>query len=263
MHRIYQTLFLALCLSATSLSAQSYTYQHSTLPCLNKKFTIVTHIFSDSLGNFNITAGDVTAAVAQMNKYFAPICVSFEVCEFQYHPNFQHDTLDNPTETAEIQKLHHEDYRINLYLVEWYDENGPVHCGFCNGSINDAFTGGIVIKKGCFSGDVLAHEMGHFFSLGHTFEGNGAENVDGSNCTTEGDGLCDTPADPFTDGDPMDQYIDDDCRFIFGGVDANGDYYNPDLGNIMSYYECAKCGFTWEQLNKMAQAYLNAGVKLW
>lgn len=264
MHRIFQTFFaLVLCLASNGLWAQSYTFKHSTLPCLNKKFTIVTHIFRDSLNKYNIQESDVTDAVAAMNRYFAPICVSFEVCEFKYHANFQHDTLDNDTETQEIQTLHHADYRINLYLVEWFVEDGITHCGFCNGSVGSAFSGGIVIKKGCFSGDVLTHEMGHFFSLGHTFEGNGIENVDGSNCQTAGDGLCDTPADPFVDGDPMSDYINGNCEFINTKQDANGEYYTPDVGNIMSYYDCAKCGFTWEQLNKMAQAYLSATTKLW
>jgi hypothetical protein len=47
--------------------AQSYTQQHETLPCLNKKFSIVAHIFSDSLGNYGVTEGDINGAVAGMN----------------------------------------------------------------------------------------------------------------------------------------------------------------------------------------------------
>jgi hypothetical protein len=102
-----------------------------------------------------------------------------------------------------------------------------------------------------------------FFSLKHTFEGNGSELVDGSNCTVEGDGICDTPADPYVEGEDLALYVDNTCRFISNKQDLAGNYYNPDLGNIMSYYECDTCGFTWGQLTAMAQAYLASAIKFW
>jgi hypothetical protein len=194
--------------------------------------------------------------VEGVNPFFAPIGVSFEVCEFLYHDNFQHDDFGK---SAEIQKLYHQDYRINIYFVSIL----PDVCGVCTGSVGSATNATIFIKKeNCVTARVLAHELGHFFSLAHTFEGSGTENVDGSNCATAGDQICDTPADPYVFPEPMEQYVQD-CRFINEKTDANGEYYNPDLGNIMSYYECDTCGFSWGQLNKMAQAYLNSSIKLW
>ncbi len=47
-------------------------------------------------------------------------------------------------------------------------------------------------------GATIAHEMGHYFGLLHTHEtANGTELVNGTNCGTAGDLLCDTPADGF------------------------------------------------------------------
>jgi len=256
MRRSFFAIPIFLFLTVEALTAQSYTTQQETLPCLNKKFTIVAHIFRDSLGGYGVTEDAIATAVADANQFFAPICASFEVCAFLYHDNFQHDDYGK---SAEIIKLYHQDYRINMYFVSIL----PDFCGVCTGSVGSATNASIFIKKeGCVSSRTVAHELGHFFSLAHTFEGNGAENVDGSNCTTAGDQICDTPADPYLALAPLGLYVQD-CRFINTQTDANGEYYNPDLGNIMSYYECDNCGFTWEQLNKMAQAYLNAGVKLW
>ncbi len=50
-------------------------------------------------------------------------------------------------------------------------------------------TDGIVITA---VGDMLAHEMGHYLGLYHTFEGMDCRNF---NCMTDGDKVCDTPPD--------------------------------------------------------------------
>ena len=255
---LFTLFFLLGCFTAGT--AQSYTFQHETLPCLNKKFTIVAHIFSDSLGNYGVTEQDIKDAVTGMNAFFQPIMVSFEVCEFQYHPNFEHDTINGDNEKAAIMTKYHADYRINFYFLSFL---GGTEAGFAAGSIGDANGSGIFIMKsqGVNAG-VFAHEMGHFCSLQHTFTGNGTELVDGSNCATEGDQICDTPADPFTPGASMDDFVKD-CRFISLLTDANGEYYNPDLGNVMSYYKCNTCGFTWMQLDRMAQVILSTAMGQW
>lgn len=242
------------------LFAQSYTFQQETLPCLNKKFTIVSHIFPDSLGNFGVTEADIKGAIDGMNTFFKPICVSFENCEFRYHPNFQHDTIDSDNERDAIKVKYHAHNRINFYFLS---RLGGTEAGLASGSIGDPTGSGIFIVKGDgVTASVFAHEMGHFCSLAHTFEGNGTELVNGSNCLTEGDGICDTPADPFTPGQPMTDYVKN-CRFISELQDANGEYYNPDLGNIMSYYNCSTCGFTWGQLSKMAGVIVGGAMRMW
>ena len=63
----------------------------------------------------------------------------------------------------------------------------------------------------------------------------------------DGDRFCDTPADPNLLGK-----VDGQCNYTGNAVDANGQQYQPDTTNIMSYTRstCAD-KFSPEQLNKM------------
>lgn len=255
------TLFL---MHSNPLDAQSYRFKQESLPCLNKKFTIVAHVFRDSLGLTLFSETLTKLALENVNDFFAPMCASFEICEFRYHDNWQHDVVENPDdEMPEITTKYNVERRINMYFV--FGFTSPYNaCGLAElGGIGNPTSSYILIRKDCVNTRVLAHELGHFFGLKHTFEGSGSELVDGSNCTTEGDGICDTPADPYVAGEDLVQYVDGSCRFISPKQDTAGNYYNPDLGNIMSYYECDTCGFTWGQLNAMAQTYLASVVKFW
>lgn len=233
------------------------------LPCVDKKFSVVAHIFLDSLGAPGVSEAQILAIYDNVNADFAPICVSFEVCEFIYHPNFEYDKHRRDTEWDELQVLYHRDNRINVYYVNTIEDPSGA-CGYAGlGQISGLSDGGIVIQKTgscCTAGSKThSHEFGHYFSLVHTFDtGSGNELADGSNCATAGDGICDTPADPFVEGDPVGNYVDGSCHFISMLQDANGDYYDALTGNIMSYYPstCA-CSFTHDQLKKMALHYLN------
>lgn len=89
--------------------------------------------------------------------------------------------------------------------------------------------------------DILVHELGHVLGLPHTFGPD--ELVDGSNCATAGDGICDTPADGgfYQPGVDVDMST---CTYIGTATDANGDLYAPMLNNIMSYSPCDVDAFT-------------------
>jgi len=269
-------ILFALSLQNTAFSQDIY-IRDKPIPCLNKKFSIIVHIVRDSFGLPGIPEMMVEENIETLNKDFEPMCVSFEVCEFRYIDNFQYDTLELArNEWAELQTIYHQENRINLFLVTTIDTDNPsVICGFANlEGITKTQDGGIVMLKSCIGADFrsLSHEMGHYFGLLHTFEGQGVELVDGSNCTVVGDLICDTPADPYMPGQNLENFINIDvdgdgkleCRFINGARDANGEYYRPDVGNIMSYYpdEC-KCGFTKDQFAKMAEVCLSAPDKMW
>lgn len=238
------------------------------LPCVDKEFNVVAHIFLDSLGQPNITEAQIHSIYADVNTHFAPICISFKVCEFQYHPQFEYDAHNQTKEWDELQVLFHRDNCINVYYVNLIEEPAGF-CGYAGlGQIRNLMTDGIVIQKQgscCMSGSKThAHELGHYFNLEHTFEvGHGAELVDGSNCATAGDGICDTPADPYVHEEkPIQVYVDQNCHFVNMKKDAKGQYYDPMVGNIMSYYrDGCSCSFTYQQLLKMAKHYLaNKGM---
>ncbi len=239
--------------------------QNESLPCLNKKFLIVTHIVKDSLVQANITEQDIKTAVAQLNTDFNPICVSFEICEFRYIDNFQYDSLVIKNEFGQLITEYHDSSRINLFYVDKIVDKGfpPGYATF--DGIGKNSVGGVVCTKTSVTlRATLSHEMGHFFGLENTFKGSGIELVDGGNCTTKGDKICDTPADPYVDGDPPSMYVDNTCRFISMKKDANGDYYTPEVGNIMSNYpDACICSFSNDQFKKMVESYLNSNPKLW
>ena len=121
-----------------------------------------------------------------------------------------------------------------------------------------------MLKNSCtLNGSTFEHELGHYFGLYHTHEtAFGSELVNGSNCSTRGDRLCDTPADPRLTGN-----VDNDgCIYTGTGTDANGDSYSPSVANIMSYSskEC-RVHFSDDQLDRMnfvlnnSRTYLSCG----
>ena len=88
----------------------------------------------------------------------------------------------------------------------------------------------------------LSHEVGHYFNLLHTHTGssdqdeNGiidgvnAEYVDGTECDSRGDNLCDTPADP-----DLGDLVNSQCEYTGDFIDGHGNTYSPDTSNLMSY----------------------------
>lgn len=105
---------------------------------------------------------------------------------------------------------------------------------------------------------LLSHEVGHCLGLYHTFEtfqNSRKENVARTgtctNCTNNGDTLCDTPADD-------DGGVNASCVYIGTGKDACNTSYSPMTNNIMAYgiYACLNV-FTAEQGNKMRSTLLS------
>ena len=270
-------LVIGLMLVTVSSFAQirNYTTQQAPLPCLNKEFSIVMHTVVDSFGNTGIDDPNLIATMMEsLNTAFEPICVSFKVCEERMVPNFQYNEIDSLEEWQDLLVKEHQPNRINLFLVEnsLIDPVSPEQeFGFATPSgITSLETGGIILNKGGIVGPHnLIHLMGHYFSLLHTFEGAPAELVDGSNCETEGDLICDTPADRYIapqniyqDG-WLDSNPENRCRYINPITDPNSEFYRPDVGNYMSYYEDCRCGFSHQQYLKMAETFTASNPKMW
>lgn len=260
MKKLLPALFVLCSFLLFGQDSQLITYEQP-IPCLNKKFTIIAHFVQDITGATNIQEQAVLDNVAAMNEYWDEICVSFEVCEFRTIPNHNYDLLDGDIEWPQMNIDYHQANRINIFYVDNIEGLAVQAAGFATlGGIANLGGGGVVLKKDSDIG-VMLHEMGHYFGLEHTFEGNGTELANGDNCETEGDGICDTPADPFVPNEEISDYVSD-CTFISNKVDANGEFYRPDIGNIMSYYPCT-CGFTTGQYLRMAENCVAVGGSMW
>lgn len=243
----------------------------SSLPQVNKKFLIQLHIVRDSLGT-TLTDAEVSTvrnSVAGASGAFSDIGISFETEDsVRIVDNYRFNRPEDTWRLDEMVKNHAVADRINLFVF-------------------DAFVGVLEGAAGIASGEsmflpyaslensgTVTHELGHVFGLAHTFGAGDViaaaqgepfdasmELVDGSNCETTGDQICDTPADPFIPNDPNGTvWIDGNCVYIYDGRDANGDYYEPDIDNIMAYYfpdDPCYCngGFSRGQLRKMAASY--------
>ncbi len=260
-------LFACLAFSFVALlQAQDLHFRDRELPCLDKQLSIVVHLVQDQDGVTGISDEQLDNQLEFVNRMFSPICLSFEFCEVREIENFQYNTVDSMGVWDEIQVTYNVPGKINVYYVETLGFVTDL-CGF--GTFRGVFLrdsmGGILIQKQCVRPDAadLAHQIGHYFGLSNTFIG--GELVARTDCETTGDSLCDTPADNFELTQPLQNYITflpDTCRFTSSVLDPEGQYYCPDVGNVMSnyaqndptrpYIEC-RCGFTQGQLRKLAQ----------
>ena len=212
------------------------------------------HIIRNSNGSGGLNALELGNAFSNLNQIYKDAYLEFFMCDgIEYINN---DELNNFKRGNEeyLKASHYIPGLINIYFTDnLLNEQGEVICGYSdNIGRNDM----LVIKSSCISNNsTLAHELGHFFSLLHTHGPNNVstELVDGSNCDTDGDGICDTPADPKLDY----RTIDDSCNYIGILTDANGDTYTPDTSNIMSYStKACRTFFSEQQLMRMYAFYM-------
>jgi hypothetical protein len=121
---------------------------------------------------------------------------------------------------------------IDIYLFP----NDKLNYGLASGIPGTALViGGNLFGSNLSSARTISHEMGHCLGLYHTFHGlcesGCAELPNGSNGSTCGDFVADTPADPQTF-----QVNQNTCTW--NGVRCNGEsgnQYNPDVHLIMAY----------------------------
>ena len=162
-------------------------------------------------------------------------------------------------ENIELYNLNHVDDAINIYYVG--NIGTGVAAGVASFPWNPQPNNSIMIDINNFSLAPLTHEIGHYFGVLHTHQCTGGnqppndpdcpgELVDGSNSSYAGDMIIDTPADPgpqtlvftnpsgycTTNPSPCTQVT---CFYNDGTgpfLDSNGDAYQPDVLNLMSYY---------------------------
>lgn len=187
------------------------------------------HLMRESNGNSSISLQDIQSELDSANVFYANAglifieCIAAEMIDEDTTYDFE-----STYHQADMLTNHYTQNVLNLYFANTVALGFTQVCGYAwyPGGPDAAF-----IAAGCATnGSTLAHEIGHYMGLMHTHGGSPDELVDGSNCATEGDWICDTPADPGLSG-----LVDNACMYTGTAVDANNQPYQPDVMNIMSY----------------------------
>jgi len=238
----------------------------------NYTIPVVVHIFETTQGS---THTNVPAAIAALNRAFdgsAGVDTRIQFCLAQRAPDggitsgvnrikSGYKNFDMDMEDAKLKSNLQWDPRhyLNIWVVdEIYSEISASYTGrggwdrtkaggyatLPGGTIGLGATADGIVVQGLGAG-LLAHEIGHYLGLFHTFEG-GCANGD---CTVNGDMVCDTPPDNYSLGG---------CGQNSCKTDTLSNYSNgffpmdvPDMtSNFMDYSSCGS-EFTAGQVDRM------------
>jgi len=180
---------------------------------------------NDNDNSIPVTFVMATTAEIDLGKLLDDANSAFEKTNINFYPYdtlnvdyIQYYHLGNDKEGIEegkaFRKAYHHFYSLNVYIVDTlvglqgtapYCGINEDYYGFANWVILSNSNGGIDTLSNSFT---FIHELGHHFCLLHThhgkddndedcvFKGDEVEFVDGTDCDSRGDLLCDTPADP-------------------------------------------------------------------
>ena len=216
---------------------------------------VVAHIVRRSNGTGGLNTADLNASIDRANRHFFMAGMRLELCSVRYIDSdrlygfyYDDDTTLASVQTPALLDVESRNVagKVNIYCVPsattswaWRPTTNPKiqHVLFRNDHIQNEST--------------FSHELGHWFGLMHTHGGSDDELVNGSNCSTEGDLVCDTPADPNLSG-----RVNGSCAYTGNVRDANDRAYTPDPTNILSYApKPCRTRFTSDQTDIMQAVY--------
>ncbi len=207
---------------------------------------IYAHFIRTSASTGGITQAEFNTAWQQLITDFNPhnICFSLEgidniSSDLYYVGGFSNFTPPYQNNLTNIFNTNLVPNAINIYFFP----NNLINQNFAGVAQNvpaNAFAIGGSFGSLVYSNTrILSHEMGHCLGLYHThhqLDGGGsfcADCANGTNCTTCGDFVCDTPPDPYLLNYPNPNCIN--LSFPSTLIDPCGAVFDPDEKNIMSY----------------------------
>lgn len=211
-------------------------------------------VFRTSSGNGGLTSGEIQDAMDALNANYLPIGIQFYECSAVRFVNSNTYYNYSQSQQSNLLATYYVNDVLNVYHFNSVTSSGG--SGLCGYSDFPPGPDIVMMDGSCtVNGSTLSHEVGHYFSLLHTHSTSaGDEYVDGSNCTTAGDLLCDTPADP-TLGNSI---VNTSCVYTGTGLDPQGDPYQPDTRNLMSYSrKSCRNSFTQGQYSMVLYSVLN------
>jgi hypothetical protein len=211
------------------------------------------HIVCKSDGTGGVTLPEIKESMSALNEHFSKAYLRFVLLD-DYSRILNDDFYKMKQENEEaLVKGYEQKNVINLYIVSAISHSRGSCCGY---TYPPGMKGGkdrIFITQRCFKGVLsLVRQFGHYYGLYPTQgveEKRTGELVEGSNCQTEGDQICDTPADPGLNG----QNVNERCVYTGSFQDGNGKYYRPPVTNFMSDNPRPECvnQFTRQQYRRL------------
>lgn len=222
------------------------------------------HLVHRSNGTGGLTLDRLKVAMRDLNQMWQQVGIQFFIYGEIDHINSDiHFDLGNEQAKRDaLRQVNVVPKTINVYFT-----NMDRLCGLS--SFTADAVQGVLMNIECGSAapnpSIFAHEIGHYFDLFHTHETEsfGVECPSGNNCSTAGDRLCDTPADPnLLNEDRRQHRVDANCVYDNSAdIPANCDLtpYDPPTRNLMSYshYRCI-FEFTPQQIAKVLWTLRNA-----
>lgn len=218
------------------------------------------HVVRRSNGTGGIAQAQLDQAFIDANAAYAPVRVAFCLPgQIDYINSDQFYDISGTGEANQLRQVNVVPNTINIYFV-----NSAPFCGIS--AFTFSTTQQIVMNNTCTglptNHSTFPHEIGHYFNLYHTHEtSTGTECVNRTNCSSAGDQMCDTPADPTL----TTTNINTACQYVgsTSGPCAGDPPYAPDPRNYMSYSrkECRDV-FTPQQFARIRATLLNLRPEL-
>ena len=242
-----------------------------------KYIPIKFHLIAKNDGTGRVKEYDILKQLCILNEDFSSTDFQFYAKDADFSYVNSSNIYDEPANSAfakdQMQTLR-DHQAINVFVVNEIN-NGAGGIGTPLAYYQHDLDWIVIEKKEPKIGsNTLSHEMGHFFSLLHTYHGWGmggfntsssgwpiapindpsggvTENQDGSNCDSAGDFLCDTPPD-YGFG-----WLDYTCNYTGGAKDPKGALVEPMEHNQMGSFVngCYPYAFTADQANMMYADY--------
>lgn len=215
---------------------------------------ITAHIVRNSDGTGGLTEQELADAIEDVNSIYTLTNMTFFLFgDINYIDDDSYFNFNSEDESA-LTSANNVENTINVYFFDSAMSGETAVCGYAYfpSSQRDHI---IMVNSCTTNGSTFPHELGHYFSLYHTHgktnAGTTDELVDGSNCTSAGDDICDTAADPNLSGK-----VSGSCVYTGTDTDGNGDEYVPNPRNLMSYSrkQC-RDEFSQGQADRIASAY--------
>lgn len=196
--------------------------------CINIYF----HIVRETNGSGGINPNQLNNIINNLNQFYNVFDIYFSNIGFDYINNSNYVQVSE-NEANTLGQINNQSNAVNYYIVDALWNTGG---GFVTGTALSIPSNRLIIRNDRVLSSTSPHEVGHCLNLLHTFETYYCtEAINGSNCSSCGDLVCDTPADANT---------------------GNSGGHSPDLTNIMSYYP-NRNHFTDGQSIRMKSAILN------